>query len=50
MRWFSNQARCRVEHFKTDKKLDPLMPDENKNFRGSLFLDFRFEVALKNQH
>ena len=26
------------------------MPDENKNFRGSLFLDFRFEVALKNQH
>ena len=31
----------------TDIHWDPLMPDEDKNFRGSLFLDLEFDDRWK---
>ena len=38
--WFLNQAHYWAEKLKTDLSLDPLMPCEDKNFRGSFVLDF----------
>ena len=41
MLWFPNEARYWALKLQMDTKLPPLMPDEDKNFRGSLVLDFR---------
>ena len=38
---FPNEARYGALKLETDINLPPLMPDEDKNFRGSLVLDFR---------
>ena len=39
--WFPNQASFCVKNLKTNTNLDTHMPDEDKNFRCPLFLDFR---------
>ena len=41
MRWFPNEERYRAGKLLTDIKLVPLMPNEDKNFGGSLVLDLR---------
>ena len=41
MLWFPNEARYWALKLQMDTNLLPLMPDEDKNFRGSLVLDFR---------
>ena len=41
MLWFPNEARYWALKLQMDTNLPPLMPDEDKNFRGSLVLDFR---------
>ena len=41
MRWFQNEERYWAEKLETDIKFAPLMRDEDKNFGGSLILDFR---------
>ena len=38
MLWFPNEARYWALKLQTDINLPPLMPDEDKNFRGSLVL------------
>ena len=38
---FPNEARYGALKLETNINLPPLMPDEDKNFRGSLVLDFR---------
>ena len=39
--WFPNEARYWALKLQTDINLPTLVPDEDKNFRGSLVLDFR---------
>ena len=39
--WFPNEACYWALKLQTDINLPPLMPDEDKNFCGSLVLDFR---------
>ena len=41
MLWFANEARYWALKLQMDTNLPPLMPDGEKNFRGSLVLDFR---------
>ena len=41
MLWFPNEARYWAVKLSTDVSLLPLMPDEGKNFGGSLVLDFK---------
>lgn len=36
-----NHARYVAEKYVTDKNWDPLIPDADKDFPGSLVLDFR---------
>jgi len=38
---FPNEARHCAVKLQTDINIPPLMPDEDKNFGGSLVLDFR---------
>ena len=40
MLWFPNEARYWAVKSSTDIDIPPLMPDEDKNFGGSLVLDF----------
>ena len=40
MLWFPNEATYRAVKLKTDINMPPLMPDEVKNFGGSLVLHF----------
>ena len=41
MLWFPIEARYWALKLQTDTNLPPLMPDEDKNFHGSIVLDFR---------
>ena len=41
MLWFPNEASYCPEKLQTDINVPPLLPDEDKNFGGSLVLDFR---------
>ena len=41
MLWFPNEASYCAEKLYTDINMPPLLPDEDKNFGGSLVLDFR---------
>ena len=41
MLWLSNEARYRAVKLSTDINIPPLIPHEDKNFGGSLVLDFR---------
>ena len=41
MLWFPNEARYWALKLQMDTNLPPLMPDEDKNFRGYVLLDFR---------
>ena len=41
MLWFPNEARYWALKLQMDTNLPPLMPDEDKNFRGCLVLDFK---------
>ena len=41
MLWFPNEASYCPEKLQTDINMPPLLPDEDKNFGGSLVLDFR---------
>ena len=40
LRWFLNQARYWADKLYEDINLDPVMPDEDKNFHSSLVLHF----------
>ena len=41
MLWFPNEAGYCAEKLETDVNMSPILPDEDKNFGGSLVLDFR---------
>ena len=41
MLWFPNEARYGAVKLETDINIPSLIPREDKNFRGSLVLDFR---------
>ena len=41
MRWFPDEASCWAETLYTDIDLASLVPNEDKNFGGSLVLDFK---------
>ena len=41
MLWFPNEASYCAEKLLTDINMPPILPDEDKNFGGSLVLDFR---------
>ena len=40
LRWLPNEARYWAEKLYTDINLNPLIPDQDKNFDGSLGWDF----------
>ena len=41
MLWLPNKARYGAVKLQTDINIQSLIPDEDKNFGGSLVLDFR---------
>ena len=41
MLWFPNEARYGAVKLSTDINISSLMPHEDKNYDGSLVLDFR---------
>ena len=45
MRWFPNEGRYWAGKLQTGINLLPLMPDEDKTFRGFLVLDLRIDVT-----